>query len=407
MRASLTVRFWIMIAGVLILGVSGLYAGLSGAIFTTNSQCDGTNINIFNSKEDVYLDGGPTHSGAAGLPDGFYYVQVTEPDGTLLGTSVGDTDETPIEVVGGEFAACYSLYDIVGGYATTSNPGGEYKVWIGADALFVQSKTDNFKVRNGGVPPQELDPVLQVSKFYDTDADGVWDPEETVLVGWEVVVEDGMTETLCTEDPYVESIFAPDTYWVTESMPFETNWVATTDTSVQVTLDLDQTEYVEFGNVCLGGGGGHTIGYWRNKSGKNTFSNWAPVLAQLSALNLRNKAGANFDPANYSSLASWLQAAEATNMAYMLSAQLAAMKLNVLAGYVDGGALVYSPDLGFVSIAQLMNDANASLGSYGLTLAGHPQRSHQQQLKNALDAANNNQNFVQAEPCPYTFSNCG
>ena len=58
---------------------------VSGAIFTTDLGCTGVNINIFQSKDDVYLDGGPAHVGAAGLPDGSYYVQVTEPNGTPLG----------------------------------------------------------------------------------------------------------------------------------------------------------------------------------------------------------------------------------------------------------------------------------------------------------------------------------
>src|SRR5215213_11105838 len=78
---------------------------ISGAIFTTDSTCTGVNLNIYGDKGDVYLDGGPAHPGAAGLPDGSYYVQVTEPDGTLLGTSVGSGNATPIVVSGGEFAA--------------------------------------------------------------------------------------------------------------------------------------------------------------------------------------------------------------------------------------------------------------------------------------------------------------
>ncbi len=55
------------------------FAPVTGAIFTTDSACAGTNVNIFQSKDDVYLDGGPAHPGAAGLPDGSYYVKVTEP----------------------------------------------------------------------------------------------------------------------------------------------------------------------------------------------------------------------------------------------------------------------------------------------------------------------------------------
>jgi hypothetical protein len=30
-----------------------------GAIYTTDSTCSGVNVNIFTSKDDVYLNGGP------------------------------------------------------------------------------------------------------------------------------------------------------------------------------------------------------------------------------------------------------------------------------------------------------------------------------------------------------------
>src|SRR4051812_28420618 len=65
-----------------------LYVGtafaLTGAVFTTDSTCTGVDLNIYDSKADVYLDGGPHHSGSAGLPDGHYFVQVTTPSGTQL-----------------------------------------------------------------------------------------------------------------------------------------------------------------------------------------------------------------------------------------------------------------------------------------------------------------------------------
>src|SRR6185369_10256986 len=75
-----------------------LSAPLPGAIFTTDSICSGVDLNIYGSKDDVYLDGGPAHVGAAGLPEGDYYVKVTAPDGTLLGTSVGSGNPTPVHV---------------------------------------------------------------------------------------------------------------------------------------------------------------------------------------------------------------------------------------------------------------------------------------------------------------------
>ena len=94
------------ITSVLLLTTTGYMAPNPGAIFTTNVACNGTNINIFTSKSDVYVDGGPAHEGAAGLPDGYYYIQVTEPGGALLGTSVGSSNPTPMHVTNGEGLMC-------------------------------------------------------------------------------------------------------------------------------------------------------------------------------------------------------------------------------------------------------------------------------------------------------------
>src|SRR5688572_9148068 len=62
----------------------------SGAIFTTLADGSEVNFNQYPSKEDVYLDGGPGPGApqhAAGLDDGRYVFQVTDPSGkTLLST---------------------------------------------------------------------------------------------------------------------------------------------------------------------------------------------------------------------------------------------------------------------------------------------------------------------------------
>ena len=91
-------------------------------------------------------------------------------------------------------------------------------------------------------------------------------------------------------------------------------------------------------------------------------------------------------------------------MANMLSAQLAAMKLNVLHGKVSASAIVACPcgDMGlnnqFITIGHLMTAANNALCADGYTPAGDPNRATQECLKTALDNANNNQNFVQSSP---------
>src|SRR5215467_15143520 len=152
----------VMVAG-LFLAPNALRADkpLSGAIFTTDSTCTGVNVNIFDNKDDVYIDGGPDHPGSAGLRDGSYCVQVTDPSGhTVLGVS----DPAAVTVVNGEFVQCYQLTSIlktassgftVPGYDDTPNPGGEYKVWVSTDCNFDNnsSKTDNFQVNNTNPTP--------------------------------------------------------------------------------------------------------------------------------------------------------------------------------------------------------------------------------------------------------------
>ncbi len=95
-------------------------------------------------------------------------------------------------------------------------------------------------------------------------------------------------------------------------------------------------------------------------------------------------------------------------MAYLLSAQLAAMELNVQHGFVSGTALVSAgkapvgctvPGLslhGFISINDLMADANTELGAAGgnMTPIGNPERACEGFKENALNVANNNQNFA-------------
>jgi len=182
----------------------------SGAIFTTVFDGSEVNFNIYPSKEAVYLDGGPGPGApqtAAGLDDGTYVFQVTEPSGkTLLSTdpakcrrfTVAGGIITGIVAAGGcehhtgldidHNAVTVQLFP----YNDTPNPGGEYKAWavtvedflIGCAALGVSngldvvdcgkspgnshgfisrhSKTDNFKV--GDATNIEID-----TRFFDTN----------------------------------------------------------------------------------------------------------------------------------------------------------------------------------------------------------------------------------------------
>jgi hypothetical protein len=173
----------------------------SGAIFTTVADGSEVNFNQYPSKEDVYLDGGPGPGApqtAAGLDDGTYVFQVTDPSGkTLLSTDpvscrqfvVTDGIITSVAPSGG--CAHVTGLDVDHGaltvqlmpYDDTPNPGGVYKVWAtlvtnyacypnlaqvdctvrGSKHGFVPaaSKTDNFKVHS--TVPQEID-----TRFFDS-----------------------------------------------------------------------------------------------------------------------------------------------------------------------------------------------------------------------------------------------
>jgi hypothetical protein len=172
-------------------------------------------------------------------------------------------------------------------------------------------------------------------------------------------------------------------------------------------FDGGTTSGVNFGNVCLGAGGGLTLGFWSNKNGQKLVT--SSDLALLTSLNLIQPKTSlphwqAFDPATKSQVATWLLNANATNMAYMLSAQLAAMELNVAHGFVDGGATVWVGGSinAFMTINDLMTAANTELGLAPYTVGASADRTLEETYKSALDAANNNVNFVQSSPsgCP-------
>ncbi len=407
---------------------------LPGAIFTTDSTCTEVNQNIFDNKEDVYVDGGPAHPGAAGLPDGSYCVQVTDPSGA---TVLGKSDPGAVTVVDGEFVQCYQLTSIlktgssgftVPGYDDTPNPGGEYKVWVSTDCDFINNstKTDNFQVNNTNptpTPTPSATPTATpsptpcpkgwccVTTFYDANANGIQDNGEQEITGWQFRVFSHNNLQVQKETPLCAYV-RTGLYSFVERRPNETNWVPTTPYKVEEDVDTDYTENVIFGNVNLGAGGANAGTFWASRDGQAVIT--PADLTFMSSLYLRNATGADFNPATTKALSNWLLKASATNMAYALSAQLAAMELNVRHNFVNGSALVYAPGLllystaglnsaGFISINDLMAAAAAEIQAHALTTSGSPDRAGQEALKDALEDANNNKTFTQSSPSTFTF----
>lgn len=440
-RAQRNICMVLGLVTILFFVVSGIAsAQLTGAIFTSDSAGTLVNANIYESKDDVYLNGGPPPNApctVAGLPDGDYYFQVTDPSGAVL-LSADDISERKFRVSGGVISEYLGSTHGIGvgkcpgsisvqliPYDDTPNPGGEYKVWVTRVTDYTPgegrfgfvprySKTDNFKVRVR--PDDDHPPRVTISgiKFYDSNTDGIQDIDEPGIFGWKITKEPPTPPDETTTD--ADGVYAfiqvpPGDYLISEIPPFPGwfplgVWINTTPTSGNVTVN-DGDIYVpgpDFGNVCLGPGGGRTLGFWSSKHGQTLFG--ADDLALMVGLNLRKANGDHFDPANYSAFRTWLRDARATNMAYMLSAQLSAMALNVHNGLVSGSAMVYAPellpyapisglnDLGFISIKDLIAEANTELGMNGYTPARHPSRAYQEALKNVIDKANNNIIFV-------------
>jgi hypothetical protein len=289
-------------------------------------------------------------------------------------------------------------------------------------------QTDNFKIRCSGCGSLPDEPTITGFKWYDANTNGTFDNGEVKIPGWRINTTDlSTTLTFHTYTDANGNYAMPadwdNAYTIAEALPPNSTWmsiacvpesgsmVCNSSTSATVTIgDPSGNTTIggpDFGNVCLGAGGGLTLGFWSNKNGAKQIS--SGDLALLVALNLVSANGSAFNPATVSAFQSWLLSANATNMANMLSAQLAAMELNVSHGFVNGSALIYAPGTnsanaaGYATVSDIMSAANTSLGANPLTQSGAV-RIYQQFLKNALDAANNNSNFVQPGPgsCPFT-----
>jgi hypothetical protein len=305
---------------------------------------------------------------------------------------------------------------IPAGGATVSLANKIYTVTVPNDAVSTADMLNFGNIAQGDVSG---------SKYYDANANGKRDGGEVGIAGWKINQGGDASATIYTDaSGNFSKTLNPGDYTFAESVA--TGWLQTGNTINQsattggasvtlaskaysVTIPNGQPSTVaglNFGNVCTGAGGGLTIGFWSNKNGQALFTD-ADRLA-LVALNLRNATGANFDPSSYGQFKNWLLNATSTNMAYMLSAQLAGMVLNVRHGFVSSSALIYAPGTssangaGFATVGAIINEANAELGLHGYTVALNATRTYQEALKNALDKANNNLNFLQPGPgsCP-------
>ncbi len=332
-----------------------------------------------------------------------------EPGGDFKFTiTIKNTSVEPVEIT--ELTDTqYDLSDYIGTWLKPNEvitinytlPFTEVGTYVNTAAVTVKDNEGNTASDSDDATVKVL-PVLTAWKFYDRNANGLWDEGEPGIQGWKIQVYNAsgtLVETKYTNaDGKVTFVLAPGKYTVKEVMAVG-SWMATTQKSFTLDVQGGLNE-VKFGNLCLGAGGGHTPGYWSNKNGEADMKKMgmSACLAELRTLNLRQPTGTSFDPTTYSQFKTWLQARNAVDMRYQLSGHLAAMWLNVKFGYVKADALVYAgPTLGYRTIGLVMNEANATLA------LSNPDRTYLGLLKDALDKANNNYNFVQYGPCPVKY----
>jgi hypothetical protein len=271
-------------------------AGFNGSIYTTTFDGQAVNENIYSNKDAVYLSGGPQNTNASGLPDGPYYFQVTDPSGaTLLSTDPAVCRQLIVfsgKVAAAEGPSCQHSTGIpnssngstpvkLAPFADTPNSGSEYKVWlirqgagttIAADEMHINfspsnAKTDNFKVLFEPCPDCSPTSLLGGRKFYDANANALFDEGEALIEGVQILILAGDTTTVVTTDEsgnWSTTVPTGVEYYVAEFLPFTgpdgepgSYWQQTApvadDEGFQVyrgTVNGDQTG-LNFGNICF------------------------------------------------------------------------------------------------------------------------------------------------------------
>jgi prealbumin domain-containing protein len=375
-------------------GATDVDFGYDGAMDVVVHNSCGTNINAVANQ---------TPLGSTGV----YTFTVTIPSGTACGCT------TPIEYYTRN-AQNEAAFQPGSGYFAQGYDG------TGGDGLKGDLRVSTFDPGTCNVSNPACSTTtpctgsITAAKFYDFNADSLLTTGEQLL-GWQFCLtpinDDGsygapIVQSSVDGGKTTFSNLPCGTYILTEGTA--SGYFATTTVNPITISQSNKNPEVDFGNYCTIASGGLTMGFWSNKNGQAVLQANYPVwVTLLNNLNLKNATGADltingssFSTA-YSQFRTWLLAATATNMAYMLSAQLSALELDVAYKGVLGTSFDLCSDL---TINDLMLNANASLGMYSITTSSSDpvDRAAQEHLKNCIDAINNNGQVIPAAPCAHT-----
>jgi hypothetical protein len=372
--------------------------------------------------EDVFLAFDPT------IPSGVYYVHVTDNPVDGLDEVVSTND--PLD----RFVAVTNT----GGVITLSlpysgNPGNQeygaglngvgqslrlhfgpsqytqcrFKVWLGDHWDLTGGPANPYLVRSGIHPTTGVCSIRSYTSlrvgdgsgsdvlgcvFDDANGNGVRDVGEAGLPNWQVRLAGGpavLTTLTDADGKYRFDNVGAGSFSV--ELTVQQGWAGTTPLAYAIESCACATMAGgDFGvKAQVFQCNARTIGYWRNQHGLARVQHFN-ILPTLPSLFIVNMSGQRVAPATLAHFKLWLKCANSWNMAYMLSAQLVAMHCNVIAGFVHPDCVIHDPCLGTMTVAQLMQQAVASLHAHPYTPPCTVHRHHQAKLKNALDRANNN-----------------
>jgi hypothetical protein len=339
--------------------------------------------------------------------------------------------------------SCYSISEVQGGggWMQTGPAGNLYSGFISANLVdsdpaiatiyysVLYNRKDMKDLNFGNI----LQGKLRGLKFYDTNANSQKDAGEPGIQGFKIVIDyklpNGTTGqqivyTNASGDWCSQKFPDGTCYSVYEVLPPSGGWVQTYPSAgyvykgkidggiVTVTpgSGISDVTDLTFGNRVPPPGGAHTKGYWHNQNGYATMNDAGSIVPELQMLNALflvrlDGSPADFNTANpsagYADFSEWItNGSNGSNMASQLSSQLAAMKLNVEAGFVAGSQLIYAPGTnsanssGIAMLSDLLNEANLSLQAFPVTINASAARTHQTALASAIDNGNNNLNWI-------------
>lgn len=345
--------------------------------------------------------------------DGAANTTTTAADGTwsFNGLGVGYAGKNVLEVLPSGYTQTLGI----GGYAITGTSG--------ADQTGLNFA--NFKNIN-----------ISGTKYQDHNGNGVKDAGDGALGNFTFILNDNGDGIVNNGEKFAVSAadgtwsitnVGPGAWTVTEAYA-GANWVQTqgeTGYNGTASSGVNAIDLI-FGNTDVGVENGKTIGFWSNKNGQALIN--SGDIAALNGYNLKTATGADAVFTTAASVKSFLLGATATNMANMLSAQLAGTILNFRHGffgsstsiYVDGSLSTWGSNsqgvnlatnldndgdannsdsdglvnqFGFVDINGLIAAANAELAAHSNTTSGSTFdafRKYQEALKIAFDGMNNN-----------------